>query len=143
MKVSGFMSRKLITSRPDAGIRETFFRMRAERVRHLPVVDTEGKLVGIISDRDLRRPDWVDEDPDVSHVYQLEDQLLVGDLMTTNVITAHARDRLSKVVMVFREHRFGALPVLDKHEMLVGIITPHDLLAALAECLDTQRKKGR
>lgn len=136
MKVSAFMSRKLITCRPEDGVRETFFRMRAERVRHLPVVDGGGQLVGIISDRDLRRPDWVDEDLDISHVYQLDDSLTVGDLMTTRVITARTRDRLRKTVAAFREHRFGAMPVLDKNEHLVGIITPHDLLGALGELLE-------
>lgn len=139
MRVSQYMTAKVITARPGDGIRETFFRMRQERVRHLPVVDDAGRLVGFISDRDLRRPDWVDEAVDLSHAYQLEDDLTVGDLMTQNVEVAHTYDPIARVVAVMLERRYGALPVLDKAGDLVGIISAIDLLRALAELLDAQK----
>ena len=100
MKVSSFMSAKVISAKPDAGIRETFFYMRQNRVCYLPVVEDDGSLVGIISDRDLRRPDWVDEDMDISHVYQLDDNLKVLDLMTSNVIPIHTYDNIKKAVEI-------------------------------------------
>ena len=62
MRVRWFMTRKVVTAAPEDGIRETFFRMREARIRHLPVLDG-AQLVGMLSDRDLRRPDWVDEAP--------------------------------------------------------------------------------
>lgn len=139
MRVSRYMTAKVITARPDDGIRETFFRMRQSRVRHLPVVDEKGGLVGFISDRDLRRPDWVDEAVDVSHAYQLEDHLSVGDLMTTNVEVVHTYDPIAKVVEIMLDRRYGALPVLDKDENLVGILSAIDLLRALAELLEQQK----
>ena len=57
MKVSKYMTRKLIAVQPNTSVKEAFMTMRARRVRHLPVVDGD-RLVGIISDRDLRRPRW-------------------------------------------------------------------------------------
>ncbi len=140
MKVSRYMTAKVITARPDDGVRKTFFRMRQHRVRHLPVVEEGGKLVGFISDRDLRRPDWVDQDVDISHAYQLDDNLQVQDLMSTNLVVAHTYDPVAKVVDVFLERRYGALPVLNKDEELVGILSAVDLLRVLAELLDQQKQ---
>lgn len=57
-KVSEYMTRKVITTSPETGLREAFFLMRDENIRHLPVVNDDGELVGIVSDRELRRPGW-------------------------------------------------------------------------------------
>lgn len=120
MKVTQYMSDKVITAHPRDGIRDTFFRMRREHVRHLPVIDDDGRLVGIISDRDLRRPDWVDEAPDLSHLYSLEDNTEVRDLMSRNVVVAHTYDRIRKATRLMLEHHYGALPVVDKEKNLSG-----------------------
>ena len=140
MKVTRYMSDKVITAKPDEGIRRVFFRMRREDIRHLPVVDDSGALIGIVSDRDLRRPDWVDEDPDLSHMYHLEDHVEVGDLMTRNPVVVHTYDRIRKAVRLLLDHRFGALPVLDKNEHLVGMLSAVDLLRALDDLMTEQTK---
>lgn len=134
MRVSEFMTRKLLTAAPEDGVRNTFFRMREANVRHLPVLDG-AQLVGILSDRDLRRPDWVDEAPDLSHDYQLDDNLSVSDLMTRNPITIHTYDDLASACEVIIQHGFGALPVLDKGNHLVGILSKADLIKAFAHIL--------
>ena len=134
MRVSEYMTRKVMTAAPDDGVRETFFRMREPHVRHLPVLDG-AQLVGILSDRDLRRPDWVDEAPDLSHDYQLDDNLSVSDLMTRNPITVHTYDDLATACAQINRHGFGALPVLDKGDHLVGILSKADLIRAFAELL--------
>ena len=133
MRISQYMTSKLITASPEDGSRTTFFRMREHDIRHIPVVDGAGALVGIISDRDLRRPDWVDQAPDLAHIYHLDDETTIGDLMSPSVITVHTYDTLHKAVSLFLEHRFGCLPVLDKTGALVGIISPLDLLRAFDE----------
>lgn len=142
LKVSSFMTQKVLTAHPDDGIRHTFFRMREDDVRHFPVVDNDNKLIGIISDRDLRRPEWVDEAPDLSHIYNLDDELTVKDLMSTNLIVAHTYESLHKVTKVLIEHRFGALPVLNKEDELVGVLSATDLLQAL-EMLLTEQKSNK
>lgn len=133
MRISKYMTDKLITARPTDGSRTTFFRMREHDIRHMPVVDDERGLVGIISDRDLRRPNWVDQAPDLAFDYTLDDEVLIGDLMTPGVITVNTYDTLHKAVKLFLEHRFGCLPVLDKNQALVGIVSPLDLLRAFDE----------
>ncbi len=143
LKVSNFMTSKVITAHPEDGIRQTFFRMRENEVRHMPVVDEERKLVGIISDRDLRRPEWVDEAPDLSHIYNLDDNLSVQDLMTRNVMVAHTYDTIAKSTKVLIEHRFGAMPVLNKEQELVGMLSSLDMLKALDLLLDEQKKEKK
>lgn len=140
MRVSEFMTRKVWTAAPDDGIRETYFRMREKGIRHLPVLDG-ARLVGIVSDRDLRRPDWVDEAPDLSHDYRLDDDLTVADLMTRNPVVVHTYDALATACEQINRHRFGALPVLDKGGHLVGIITKADLVRAFGEWLATGQAK--
>lgn len=135
MKVTKYMTDKLITAHPDDGIRATFFRMRREGVRHVPVVDDDCNLLGVISDRDLRRPDWVDEAPDLSHMYNLDDSVSVADLMSTNLVVVHTYDKIRKAARLLLEHNFGALPVLNKEEHLVGMLSAVDLLRALDEIL--------
>ncbi|WP_207062541.1 HPP family protein [Motiliproteus sp. SC1-56] len=143
LKVSNFMTSKVMTAQPNDGIRQTFFRMRENEVRHLPVVDADRKLVGIISDRDLRRPEWVDEAPDLSHIYNLDDNLEVKDLMTSNVMVAHTYDTIAKATKVLMEHRFGALPVLNKEEELVGMLSSVDLLKALDLMISEQKAQKK
>lgn len=143
LKVSNFMTSKVMTAHSDDGIRQTFFRMRENEIRHMPVVDEEHKLLGIISDRDLRRPEWVDEAPDLSHIYNLDDNMSVKDLMTSNVMVAHTYDTISKATKLLIEHRFGALPVLNKEEEVVGMLSSVDLLKALDMLLSEQKAQKK
>jgi acetoin utilization protein AcuB len=136
MRVSDFMTRKLLTATPEDGVRETYFRMREAGIRHLPVLDG-AQLVGMLSDRDLRRPDWVDEAPDLSHDYQLDDHLSVGDLMSRHPISVHTYDDLAKACALINAHGYGALPVLDKGNHLVGIISKGDLVRAFTRLLES------
>ena len=139
VRVSEYMTRKVITAAPEDGVRETFFRMREARIRHLPVLQG-AQLVGMLSDRDLRRPDWVDEAPDLSHDYQLDDNLSVADLMSHHPVSVHTYDDLGRACELINRHGFGALPVLDKGNHLVGIISKADLVRAFGRALQSHRE---
>lgn len=134
MNVSKFMTQKLITATPEMSVKQAFLVMRTHRVRHIPVVENE-KLVGIISDRDLRRPRWAEELDDWTSYYQIEDSHSVADVMSRNPETVRTSDDVLKAVKIFRERRYGALPVLNKDGDLVGILSAQDLLGALEEFL--------
>ena len=133
MKISHYMTPKVISAHPEDGIRKTFFLMREHSIRHIPVLDENRRLIGIISDRDLRRPEWVEESLDVSHVYNLDDNLAVKDLMTTDVKVVYTYDSIKKANRFFIDHRFGALPVLNKEEELVGMLSAIDVLRAFED----------
>ncbi len=99
-------------------------------VHQLPVLDESGRLVGIITDRDIRSA--------VGYDQTLSEKLQVQEVMTANPITVEPVDSLTNVLRQFCEHRFGALPVV-LHGKLVGIITRHDLLVAMSAMLGLDR----
>jgi acetoin utilization protein AcuB len=143
MKISKYMTTKLVVTSPDMSVKDAFLMMSNHQVRHLPVVE-DGKLVGIISDRDLRRPKWIDALEDWTEYYQINDETTVGDVMTSNPEVVHTYDKVEKAIKVVRERRYGALPVLNKDEELVGILSAYDLLEALEELMGDKRKgKGK
>jgi acetoin utilization protein AcuB len=115
-------------------VKQAFLLMSTHRVRHIPVVEGEA-LVGIISDRDLRRPRWAEELDDWTSYYQINESHTVSDVMTRNPETVRTSDNVLKAVRIFRDHRYGALPVLNKDGELVGILSAQDLLGALEEFL--------
>ena len=134
-KVSEYMTAKVVTVTPDTGLRKAFFIMKENSIRHLPVIK-DNQLVGIISDRELRRPNWVDESHDISHVYFLDDNMSVSDVMIQKVLVLHTYDTLRKAVKLLLEHNIGATPVLDKTSNLVGMLSAVDLLRALNDMID-------
>ena len=139
-KVSHYMSPQVVSIPPTMGIREAFFKMKENSIRHLPIIDDNNKLVGIISDRELRRPNWVDEAKDIAHVYYLDNSMLVSDVMITRIHVLHTYDTLNKAVLLLLDNHIGAAPVLDKTENLVGMLSAIDLLRALQDSIDQQRK---
>ena len=116
-------------------VRSAFFTMRSEGIRHLIVVDN-GHVQGIVTDRDLRRPDITDE-PDGWHdYYRLDEEYEVRHVMTTDVIHVTPGDSLEKATRIFTTRRFGAVPVVDRNGELIGILSTHDLLRALEDALE-------
>jgi acetoin utilization protein AcuB len=133
------MTQNVVSITSDMGIRHAFFRMKENSIRHLPIVDQKGSLIGIISDRELRRPNWVDEASDIAHVYHLDNSMLVRDVMITNVHVLHTYDTLHKAVALLLDNHIGAAPVLDKTGMVVGMLSAIDLLRALGDIIDQER----
>jgi acetoin utilization protein AcuB len=140
LKVSSYMSPTVLSIPPSMGIREAFFKMKENGIRHLPIVDETNTLIGIISDRELRRPNWVDEAQDISHVYYLDNSMLVSDVMINNVHIIHTYDTLNKAVSLLLDNHIGAAPVLDKIGNLVGMLSAIDLLRALKDSIDQERR---
>ena len=139
-KVTDYMTRKVISIPAGTGIRAAFFKMKDHHIRHLPVVDDDNKLIGIISDRELRRPEWVDESLDIAHIYYLDDDMSVKDVMIKNVQVIHTYDTLRKAARLLLDNNIGAAPVLDKTEALVGMLSAVDLLRALYDLTEGEGK---
>jgi acetoin utilization protein AcuB len=130
MIIKQYMSSNIITANPHDGLRQTFYRMRERTIHHMPVIGEKGEIVGIISDRDLRRPDWVDEEENVAHYYLLDNAHQVEGAMTRNPYVVHAEDNIQRAVELIMEHRCGALPVINDEQKVVGMISATDCLRA-------------
>ncbi len=133
MKVRDYMASEVVTANLRDGLRQTFYRMRERGIRHMPVVGDDEAIVGVISDRDLRRPDWVDDEENVAHYYLLDNAHHVEDAMTRDPWVVHADDPLQDAVTLVLKHRIGALPVVGEGQKVVGMISAVDLLRAFAE----------
>lgn len=130
MLVKDFMTTAVITANLRDGLHQTFHRMLERDVRHMPVLGEDGKLVGIISERDLRRPDFVDDDPNTVHYYVLDNSLHVESAMRPSPVTVKADDNMTKAVDLFVQHKIGAVPVVDDGGLVVGILSAVDALRA-------------
>ena len=107
--------------------------MRLGRVRHLPVLDDDGKtLVGIVTQRDLFRDALAQAlgyGKDAQR--KLLDSLAVKDVMTSEVVTVRADASLVYAARVLTERKIGCLPVVEDGR-LVGILTEGDFVALVA-----------
>lgn len=109
--------------------------MRAAGVRHLLVMDDE-ELVGVVTDHDLRRPDWRDGRPlAVEELYLIGQDLRVRDVMTEEVVTIEYDEPTARAAQLMVDNKFNCLPVV-RDGALVGILTSSDLLAALVYVVD-------
>ena len=107
-------------------------RMQQLRVRHLPVVDSERRVVGMVSDRDVRTAVG---DPgrafERGQPVALE-LMRVADVMSRPIIAAASDLTCAEAAALFVDARIGALPVVDGDDRLVGIVSYVDLLRPLA-----------
>ena len=140
MKVSDYMSTEVVTANLKDGLRQTFYRMRERGIRHMPVLGDDESIVGVISDRDLRRPDWVDDEENVAHYYLLDNAHKVEGAMTRDPWVVHPNDPIQEAVGLVLKHRIGVLPVVGAQRELVGIISAVDMLRAFQ---DAGREVGK
>ncbi|HEV8661910.1 MAG TPA: CBS and ACT domain-containing protein [Candidatus Methylomirabilis sp.] len=142
MLVGQRMQPEVVTVTPGTSVAGASRLLQEHRIRHLPVVE-RGRLVGIITDRDIRR---VLPSPatslEVHELLYLLDRLTVGEVMTAKVITVTPETPIEEAARLLVDHRIGCLPVLQG-DRLAGIITETDLLAALAEILGIRTSTAR
>jgi acetoin utilization protein AcuB len=130
MAVSQWMTKSVMTIKPQDTLRHARERLAKYRINQLPVVVND-KLVGIVTDRDVR-----DAYPSSLRLFhgkdidEFGDSHTVEEIMTYNVVAISPGTSLREAVQRLRRQRFGALPVVDNGK-LVGIITRSDLLDAM------------
>lgn len=102
--------------------------MQMKHIRHLPVVDAQHRVLGLVTDRDLRRvaPSPLFARDGAKNESDME-QTTVERIMVRSPATTTPSAALKDVLRVFTEKKYGALPVLDG-QRLVGIVTPIDLM---------------
>lgn len=129
------MSRRVVTVSPDTDLAAAARLMRARKIRHLPVVDSRGRLVGIVTARDLRQalfaPAVQDRREDVLDVLKA---LVVRDVMTRGVLSVRTATPIREAARLMHERKLGALPVVER-DRLVGILTETDVLQAFQRLL--------
>ena len=137
MFVSRSMTQKVITTDPEASVFDAYEKMSQNRIRHLPVIDADGRLIGIVTDRDIRSamPFSMIKDPGHTAETEKVKDLKVMDIMTTDPKTIGPHHTIQDALVLIQELRVGALPVVDKEGKLKGILSVRDLLRAFINVL--------
>jgi CBS domain-containing protein len=106
--------------------------MEADRIRHVPVLDEDGVLAGILSQRDLFRGALASAlGYGATAQRKMLSQLVVKEVMTTEVVTTGPEAPLATAAKTMLEHKIGCLPVVEGAK-LVGIVTESDFVALVA-----------
>lgn len=129
--VAEIMSRDLLIVHPENHLDKVDEIFQSHNIHHIPVVETSGRLVGMISKLDFSK---------VNHVFTLFDaeqfgeynqklyrSMTVDEIMTKQLATVAPDDPLTVATDIFKENLFHALPVVDR-DTLVGLLTTHDVL---------------
>ena len=132
MMVSHCMSTELVTISKEASIQEAFAVMKRHSIRHLPVVDSEGALLGWVTDADLRGV----------LIASMLEELTLEDVMVRKPYIAHPDMLLDEAAHIILEKRIGGMPVIEKGK-LVGIITVADILSAFISMMGVFTQSSR
>jgi CBS domain-containing protein len=155
MQAGDVMSKRVVSVRPDASILEAGELMLKHDISGLPVVDAQGRLVGIVTERDFlrparrnskyRRPRWLEvvtgRAPMISGEAEPSARK-IADVMTVNPVTVTASTPLEECVRCMDKHEVKRLPVVEEGR-LVGIIARADLIRALVQSLRKEREELR
>ncbi len=141
MHVRQYMTSSVMTLNDDGRLLDAALFMRRTGKRHIPVVSKEGKVVGIISDRDVSRlaPSMLGDITPEEYNRIFESTHLVR-AMTKDPICVGPDDLIRDAVLIFYTKKVGALPVVENGK-LIGILTVTDMLGLLNELLNENKGK--
>ena len=132
MNISQIMSGSVISALAGDSLFQGVRLLEQHGFKHLPVVDDDGKLVGIVSDRDLKRASASDATTlEVHELHYLLDRVKLSEVMTECPFTVGSRTSIQHAAKIAAEHKLGCLPVVDNGK-LKGIVTNGDFLSYVA-----------
>ncbi len=137
VRLSEIMTRDVIFLFDDDPFSLVEEKLRENRIRHLPVVDFQKKLVGLITQRDLYRIHSPRKDEDGNWYYDKEslNEHVLKEAMTKTPVALSPDDFLGTAILIMVDNKYGCIPIIDDDGKLVGIVTQHDMLKIPAEIL--------
>lgn len=133
--VSDVMTRAVVAVGRDALFKDIVKLMEQWQVSALPVLEGEGRVVGVVSEADLLpKEEFRDSDPDrCTQLQRMPDlakagALTAGDLMSSPAITVHADSTLAQAARIMAQRKVKRLPVVNDESLLEGVVSRADLL---------------
>ena len=143
MYVGTVMRTDLTTVAPQTTLVAAQEILEKKKINHLLIVDDRSELLGIVSDRDLKKS-WASSATTLSknELIYLLDQVTVADIMTKKTLTIAPATTIERAALLMNKHRINALPVLEDDE-LVGMITSRDVMGVLLEAVGIETDSSR
>ncbi len=137
MYIKFYMTPNPVSITPDTLVPKVKRMFKENSFRHLPVVDGSGRVVGIVTDRDIRSayPSVVASSQEIKSELDRLAETPVAEIMASNVMTLKEDSTLDEVFMLLEQQRVGAYPVVDENRKLVGMFSLRDLMNACGELL--------
>ena len=132
MFIADYMTADPLTITTDILIPEARRLLDDNHFRHLPVVDEQKKLIGVVTDRDLRSafPSSTVDDDTYQQMFEAVALTPVASIMSTNCSCVSIEATLDDALLVFDRDKVGALPVVTEDDVVIGIFSMRDLTAA-------------
>ncbi|HJN49238.1 MAG: CBS domain-containing protein [Pseudomonadales bacterium] len=135
MTVEEIMTVDPITLGADGTLEDARNLMTQHRIRHIPIVDREGGLLGLITQRDLLAATIALPNAEESSVHQYESSVAVQEVMREKVDSVEESMELRSVAIKMQQTKIGCMPVL-RDSKLVGIITDSDYVGVAINLLE-------
>ncbi|MGB4984231.1 MAG: CBS and ACT domain-containing protein [Erysipelotrichaceae bacterium] len=143
MYIKDAMSSEIITISKDVKINEALDIMQSNKFHRLPVVDN-GKLIGLITESMiLNNSSSQITSLSVHELNYLLSKVTVKDIMLTDVVTIFEDDLIEKAANLMKEYEIGCLPVVDKENNLISIVTVNDIFKAFIDIMGYYEKGVR
>lgn len=123
MLVRDLMSTPPVTIASDQDYKTGLTLMHEKALHHLPVVDAEGRVVGIAAERDLI----------LAATRFLDSSIEIGEVMHRGAVTTRPDAPVAAAAGLMLKHRIGSLPVVDADQHLIGLVTETDIFRLLSE----------
>jgi acetoin utilization protein AcuB len=137
MFIDKSMTKAVVTVDPEAPILEAKELMAKHKIRHLPVVEKDDTLIGIVTDRDIRSamPSELLTHEESQKEKEQASGIKIKDIMTKNPVTVSPFNTLEDALLLMQKISVGAFPVVDQQGKLKGIISVKDLMRAFINVL--------
>lgn len=143
MFVSDWMTKKAFTVTQDDSISSAIKLIKEKKIKHLPVVNKDNGLVGMLSDRDIK--EYTPSKASTFDIHELNYILFttkIKEIMVKDVVTASPEMPIEEAAMLMLDKNIGGLPVVDKGK-LVGIISDKDIFRVLVDITGVRQGGNR
>jgi acetoin utilization protein AcuB len=145
MYIKSIMKKDLATVHPETPFYEARWIIQEKGIRHLPVVDPSRRLVGLVTNFDIRSAAPADTSLSLQDLQFVLGKLRVSSFMTPaeKLVTVTPDTIIEKAVQLMFERKVSCLPVLDKGQELLGVVTETDILATFVDMMGLKSKGTR
>jgi acetoin utilization protein AcuB len=140
MLVKNWMSKPAITIDENASMNDAIKLLKNHDIKMLPVM-RKGNLVGVITDRDLKRASASDATSlEIHELLYLLSTIKIKNIMTKDPVTVPPDYTIEETAEILLKHKISGVPVVDDHEIVVGVITQNDLFRIIMSLTGVEKK---